>query len=154
METLEVTVADHTGTVAVARAIAEQVRPGDAILLHGDLAAGKTTFVKAVVEALGSTEIVTSPTFTLAQFYDTDHGRILHIDAYRLDDLAEFRDLGLDDFAETSVTLVEWGEKVAAEYPGALDVTIEVTGDEARRITLRAGSPRWAGVLEQVTVTR
>ena len=92
-----VTIGSPEQTARVAAVLSPHLTPGDVVLLTGDLAAGKTTFVKGVVTALGSTNPVTSPTFTLAQFYSTERGQVLHIDAYRLSGLAEFRDLGLDD---------------------------------------------------------
>src|SRR5436189_4987054 len=85
------------GTAAVAARLAARLRPGDVVLLTGDLAAGKTTFVQAVTRALGSTDPVTSPTFALAQFYETPVAPILHVDTYRLSDVDEYRDLGLAD---------------------------------------------------------
>jgi len=72
------------GTQAVAGLLAPLLRSGDVVLLTGGLATGKTTFVKAVVAALGSSATVTSPTFMLAQFYPLPQGTVLHVDAYRL----------------------------------------------------------------------
>lgn len=136
-------------TARLAGVIAGWLRAGDAVLLTGELAAGKTTFVKAVAAALGSTALVTSPTFTLAQFYPTPGPAVLHIDAYRLADLAEYRDLGLSDYAETAVTLVEWGEKVASEFPCHLRLRLTVPGTDPdhRRLELSADCPRWTAVL-------
>ena len=82
-------------TRAIAAALAPLLQPGDAMLLKGPLASGKTAFVQELVAALGSTAEVTSPTFTIAQFYQIPSGTFLHIDAYRLSSVAEFRDLAL-----------------------------------------------------------
>jgi tRNA threonylcarbamoyladenosine biosynthesis protein TsaE len=87
-------------TARIASVLAPRLTGGDAVLLTGDLAAGKTTFVKATVAALGADDVVTSPTFTLAQFYPSGRVPVLHIDTYRLADLAEYRDLGLDEHYE------------------------------------------------------
>ena len=87
-------VADSPGrTAEVAAAVAGQLQVGDVVLLHGGLAAGKTTFVTAVAAALGSPDQVTSPTFMLAQFYSGGRVPVLHLDTYRLTGVAEFRDL-------------------------------------------------------------
>nr|VFJ57496.1 MAG: tRNA threonylcarbamoyladenosine biosynthesis protein TsaE [Candidatus Kentron sp. DK] len=140
---------DEADTARVALAIAPWLRPGDAILLEGGLAVGKTHFVKALVKALGSDDLVTSPTFALAQFYRTAAGGFLHVDAYRLSGIAEYRDLGLEEYSETGIVAVEWGDKVAACFPGALSVSMdfaEPDGD-ARRITMASENPRWRALL-------
>src|SRR5215211_8944417 len=112
-------------TRVVATALAPLLRPGDAMLLKGPLASGKTAFVQEVVAALGSKAEVTSPTFTLAQFYQTPSGTFLHLDAYRLSSVAEFRDLALEDFVSESITAVEWGDIVEEDFSNALTITFE-----------------------------
>src|ERR1044071_6366233 len=103
-------------TRAVAVALAPFLRPGDAMMLKGPLASGKTAFVQELVAALGSKAEVTSPTFTIAQFYPIAAGTFLHIDAYRLSSVAEFRDLGLEDYVAESITAVAWGDIVEADF--------------------------------------
>jgi tRNA threonylcarbamoyladenosine biosynthesis protein TsaE len=138
-------------TAAVAGSLARRLAEGDAVILTGGLAAGKTTFVQAVVAALGSADQVTSPTFTIAQFYSSDAGRVLHVDTYRLESVAEYRDLGLSDFAESSISLVEWGELVAGEFADPLFVELRLSdrGDDHRDIVFSAG-PRWAETLREL----
>ena len=133
-------------TARVAAAVARQLRAGDVVLLHGELAAGKTTFVTAAAAALGSPDQVTSPTFMLAQFYEGGRVPVLHIDTYRLTDVAEFRDLGLDEQLAESVTFVEWGGLVEGELPEHLAVTLDLAGPDSRDITITARGARWAGV--------
>ena len=84
-------------TAAVAAAVAGQLRAGDVVLLHGELAAGKTTFVAGAAAALGSADQVTSPTFMLAQFYAGGRVPVLHIDTYRLTSVTakRFKDIYL-----------------------------------------------------------
>lgn len=137
------------GTAAVAATLAPHLRVGDVILLKGGLGAGKTTFVKAVASALGSSTVVTSPTFTLAHFYPFDHGTILHIDAYRLSGIPEYRDLGLEEYLDEAVTLIEWGDKVADEFPCQLVVDFhrESTAPDLRVIVFSSDSPRWLPVI-------
>lgn len=136
-------------TAEVATALAPLLRAGDALILKGDLAAGKTYFVQALVRALGSVAEVTSPTFTIANFYRTDAGTVLHIDAYRLSGVAEYRDLGLNDYADTSIAAVEWGDKIASEFEDALTVAFDFTPEHEshRRLTLSATDGRWASAL-------
>jgi tRNA threonylcarbamoyladenosine biosynthesis protein TsaE len=85
--------------------------------LSGDLGAGKTTLVKAIAKELGITETITSPTFVIAKYYDTKDARftkLIHIDAYRIEDPKELEVLGWDSIKKEPNTLVviEWPEKV------------------------------------------
>lgn len=138
-------------TQAVAAALASVVRAGDVILLSGDLGAGKTTFTQGFARALGVTEPVTSPTFTLLNEY---HGRlrVLHADVYRLDSLQEVIDLGIGELVEEdSVALVEWGEAAAPALPGHLVIRLEhAQGDDDRTITLMPSGPGWSARLEML----
>jgi tRNA threonylcarbamoyladenosine biosynthesis protein TsaE len=121
-------------------------------LLKGALAGGKTAFVQELVAALGSKAEVTSPTFTLAQFYPTPAGTFLHIDAYRLSSVAEFRDLALEDYIAESITAVEWGDIVEQDFPNALTINFEFVEnqDNWRKLTFSAAAERWQPVLESL----
>lgn len=130
-------------TERIGAILAGRLRAGDIVLLKGDLAAGKTTLVKAVAAGLGSTDVVTSPTFALAQFYRTPGSSILHIDAYRLADVPEYRDLALDEYAEQSITLIEWGEKIASEFPCHLEIDFQQGGGDERTLTFASDCDRW-----------
>ena len=139
-------------TRAVATALAPLLRPGDAMMLKGPLASGKTAFVQELVAALGSKAEVTSPTFTIAQFYPLPSGTFLHIDAYRLSSVAEFRDLALEDFVAESITAVEWGNVVEEDFPNALSINFEFVPNEdnSRRLTFSAAADKWQSVLESL----
>lgn len=138
----------------MAAALARFLRAGDAILLKGPLASGKTAFVQELVAALGSKAEVTSPTFTLAQFYPIVAGTFLHIDAYRLSSVAEFRDLALEDFVPESITAVEWGDIVEQDFPNALTIAFEFVPnqDNWRKLTFSAAAERWQPVLVDLQV--
>lgn len=139
-------------TAYVAAAIAPMLRPGDAIMLKGALAGGKTAFVQELVAALGSEADVTSPTFTLAHFYPTRAGMFLHLDAYRLSSIAEYRDLGLDDYTCESITAVEWGDIVEKDFPDSLSIVFEFVddGDTFRKLTFSASTDRWRPILNRL----
>ncbi len=141
-------------TARVALALAPFLRAGDAMLLKGPLASGKTAFVQELVAALGSTAEVTSPTFTLAQFYPIADGTFLHIDAYRLSSVAEFRDLALEDFVPESITAIEWGDIIEEDFPNALTIAFEFVPnqDNWRRLTFSAAAERWQPVLVNLHV--
>lgn len=139
-------------TAYVAAAISPLLRPGDAIMLKGGLAGGKTTFVQALVLALGSEADVTSPTFTLAHFYPTRAGMFLHVDAYRLSSIAEYRDLGLEDYSLESITAIEWGDRVETDFPDSLSIGFEFVsnGETCRRLTFSSSTERWGLVLPEL----
>lgn len=149
MNSLSVICRSREETRNVAVALAPLLRPGDSMMLKGPLASGKTAFVQELVAALGSKAEVTSPTFTIAQFYPIPSGTFLHIDAYRLSSVAEFRDLALEDFAAESITAVEWGDIVEQDFPNALSINFEFVENEdnSRRLTFSASSERWQPVL-------
>jgi tRNA threonylcarbamoyladenosine biosynthesis protein TsaE len=153
MNAFSVTCRSREETAAVAAALAPLLCVGDALMLKGALASGKTAFVQELVAALGSQAEVTSPTFTLAQFYPLPSGTFLHIDAYRLSSVAEFRDLALEDFVSESITAVEWGDIVEQDFPNALTINFEFVEnqDTARRLTLSSKAERWQPVLRELS---
>ncbi len=150
MDSFAVSTNGAQGTGTVAGLLAAELRPSDVVLLKGGLATGKTTFVKAVASAMGSPATVTSPTFTIAHFYPIGHGTILHIDAYRLTGIHEYRDLGLDDYLEDSVTMIEWGDKVADDFPCHLMVEFgcDSSAPDLRVIAFSSAHPRWEPVID------
>ena len=142
---------EPAGTRALAERLAAVARPGDLLCLVGDLGAGKTQFAKGFAVGLGITDTVSSPTFVLMAEYE---GRLplFHLDLYRLDDAEDAMAGGLlDERQAEGVTLVEWGERLGPALPAArLDVVIDGTGDEPRRIELRSEDPAYLRYLEAV----
>ncbi len=122
-------------TVALGREIAPDLAPG-AVLLIGNLGAGKTTLAKGIVEGLkaGSADEVSSPTFTLVH----QHGDVYHIDLYRLDEARQVENLGLDDlFASGSVVLLEWAERFPALLPPRrTEILLRALPDDSREIVM------------------
>ena len=120
-------------------ALAAVLPPGTTIALCGTLGAGKTRLVQAIAAACGvARDDVVSPTFVLCQRYQGDR-TIYHLDAYRLHDDDEFRELGPEEFFESGgLTIIEWADKVADCLPDErLEIEIEVTGATARRFVVR-----------------
>ncbi|MBU6244516.1 MAG: tRNA (adenosine(37)-N6)-threonylcarbamoyltransferase complex ATPase subunit type 1 TsaE [Actinomycetales bacterium] len=125
--------------------IARACRPGDVVVLTGELGAGKTTLVQGMGAALGIREPITSPTFVIARAHQGSGGHLLHVDAYRLGSAVELDDLDLDADVSSGITVVEWGEGHAERLaPDRLIVTIARVEDEARQVSLRAVGERWA----------
>lgn len=153
MNEFSITCKSRDETALVAAALAPSLRAGDAIMLKGVLAGGKTAFVQELVAALGSKAEVTSPTFTLAQFYPLPAGTFLHIDAYRLSSIAEFRDLALEDYVSDSIAAIEWGDIVEQDFPNALSIDFEFVPnqDNWRKLTFSAAAERWQPVLSELS---
>lgn len=140
---------DEEATRALAGRLARYLRPGDVLLLEGDLGAGKTTFTQGLAAAVGVTSGVTSPTFTLMNIYPTAAGfDLVHVDVYRLERLSEVVDLALPEMLEDgAVAIVEWGERARAALPGPhLAVRIqraEGAGDAERTVHLEPCGRPW-----------
>lgn len=107
---------DPDTTRAIAAALAPHFAPGDVLALSGELGAGKTCFVQGLARALGVEQRVTSPTFVLVRTYEGSL-RIVHCDVYRLDRLQDVLDLGDEVLAPDALTVIEWGDAVAAILP-------------------------------------
>jgi tRNA threonylcarbamoyladenosine biosynthesis protein TsaE len=122
-------------TSAAGERLAPRLRPGDVVLLHGDLGAGKTAFVRGLARGLGAPpDEVSSPTFTLVQEY---RGRLTlyHVDLYRLQP-HELEDLGLDELTEAGVVAVEWAERWTDAPAGAWLVRFAIEKGNGRRIAI------------------
>jgi tRNA threonylcarbamoyladenosine biosynthesis protein TsaE len=123
-------------TSAAGEDFAAQIRPGDVVLLHGDLGAGKTAFVRGLARGIGaSADDVSSPTFTIVQEY---RGRVTlyHVDLYRLAPV-EVAELGLDEmFERDGVVAVEWAERWIDAPAHSWVVRIALEGHDERRIAI------------------
>jgi tRNA threonylcarbamoyladenosine biosynthesis protein TsaE len=133
-------------TKELAAQIAPLLRPGDFVLLAGDLGAGKTAFTQGLGRALGITEPITSPTFTLVRVYD-GQVRLVHVDVYRLDYIQEITDLAITELVDDqAIAVVEWGDVAEAVLPpDYLELQIAyAAGDEERRILMHAVGWSWS----------
>ena len=123
-------------TWQVASEVARVLRPGTVIALHGDLGAGKTTFVQGIAFALGLYRPVTSPTFTLSTEYQTPGFKLVHMDLYRLTGPDDLLTIGYPEYLETgAVVAVEWPERAGDLVPpDALHVSFSLTEDPETRV--------------------
>lgn len=135
-------------SVEETRALAENLgravlRPGDLVVLAGELGSGKTAFAQGVARGLDIDGPVVSPTFMIVREYE---GRLplTHVDVYRLDRFQELHDLGFDEFLDDGVTLVEWGDVAEPLMPpDRLEIRLVTTGDDEREITASGHGETW-----------
>jgi len=145
-----VTLSDETATAELGARIARGLEPGDAVLLKGELGAGKTTLARAILRALGVEGHVPSPTFTLVQAYQAEDLPVFHYDLYRIENPRELAELGIDDAMEDGAVLVEWPERGFPQRLAADALTVTLTQGSANTREARiAGPARWERLIAE-----
>jgi tRNA threonylcarbamoyladenosine biosynthesis protein TsaE len=125
-------------TEAEGARLAQRLRAGDVVLVSGELGAGKTTFVRGAARALGVTEPILSPTFTIGRRYESGRVPLSHVDLYRLEDMGDEDPALLADYLTAdAVAFVEWPERAAGDLPEAtVAVRLEHRGGDRRGIVV------------------
>ena len=127
-------------TEKIGEALGKTIKPGTVIAYRGDLGAGKTAFTRGLARGLGSTELITSPTYTIVNEYLGGRMPLFHFDMYRLHSSDDLWDIGWEDYLERNgICAVEWSENVADALEDPIFITIEKLGEESRRITIEGG---------------
>lgn len=146
----EKTLSDENATTAFAAQVAPLLRPGDTLLLEGDIGAGKSAFSRSLIRAcLGRMEDVPSPTFTLVQTYEAPVCDIWHCDLYRLSHPDEAFELGLEEAFETAICLIEWPDRLGDAAPASALHLAFSAGENAHHV--RAFGPAaWAERLKDI----
>ena len=123
-------------TKQLAGTLAPYLRPGDAIVLGGDLGAGKTQFVQGVAAALGVRDAVTSPTFNILLSYSEGRLPLYHFDLYRLDSPDDLEDIGFYETVDgDGASFIEWGDKFIDAMPYSyLEITLTADADGSRMV--------------------
>jgi tRNA threonylcarbamoyladenosine biosynthesis protein TsaE len=137
MQTQSIVTRNTEETKCIGRQWALQLQPGDCLILIGALGAGKTTLVQGIAQGLGIAGPIVSPTFTLMREYQ---GRLpfTHVDAYRIKNLDELREIGLEDcMLAEGIVAIEWGEKALPFLPReCIEVRIDLLPDQQRKISI------------------
>lgn len=136
-------------TEALGRRLGAALRAGDAVLLVGELGAGKTCLVRGVATALGAERrAVASPTYVLSHEYPGERLTLVHVDAYRLEEGADLEATGVVAGPDAAI-IIEWADRLGDAAPeGALQIRLSHTGESTRRIVIE-GSDSWASRLNE-----
>jgi len=152
MQTIELQSNSVEDTQTYATQIAALLGAGDVVILTGDLGTGKTQFAKQCCAALGYEGAVTSPTYTLANIYPLEKINILHTDFYRVKSEYELEETGLDTYMDSSILLIEWGDKFEELFEDYLKIEIAyVEGSLTdRTLTLTYKGNKWEGRFKKI----
>jgi tRNA threonylcarbamoyladenosine biosynthesis protein TsaE len=136
-ESVRVETSTESETVAAGEALGRELKAGNVVLLHGDLGAGKTAFVRGLARGIGANpDEVSSPTFTIVQEYEGSSATLYHVDLYRLEP-GEVDDLGLEDLVSSDgIVAIEWAERWGGrpQGEGVAEVSIDDAGEDRRVI--------------------
>jgi len=145
MQNLNKTYTSHSPeeTASIAQEISAFLKPGDVLLLKGDLGAGKSTFARGLIQTLcGEQTEVPSPTFTLVQTYETQKFVLWHFDLYRLEHKQEIYELGIEEAYASGVSLIEWPERLGTTLPKeSLEIELSYGDHDNERVLRLTG---WA----------
>ena len=113
----------------------EKLRPGDVVFLLGNLGAGKTTFTRFLLRALGVDSVVKSPTYSIVESYDSKVARLHHFDLYRIEDASELDAMGIRDFFNgEDVCVIEWPERLQGAVAANWEINLEMASAPDTRI--------------------
>lgn len=148
--TYKITAYSEDDTMELAQNIESEKFPNMVICLEGDLGSGKTVFAKAFAQALGITENITSPTFTIIKEYDGGEMRLYHMDVYRLSDIKQ--DIGIEEyFTKKGVCIIEWSDLIEDILPkNRLDIRIKIIDENTRQFIITPHGIKYEDLCERV----
>ena len=138
-------------TLSLGKKIGHSLSRGDVVAIRGELGAGKSVIARGICEGLGMLQRTRSPSFTFMNRYRGPID-VYHIDLYRIERMGELATLGWEDVLYSdAITVIEWADKLGFLLPPAsLEISIEITGEETRRISLKANAERHEGIVEDI----
>lgn len=141
---MSITLDDTAATEAFGRRLAASLRAGDVVALSGTLGAGKTTLARGVLEGLGHSGEVASPSFPIVLTYAPPDVRlpVWHVDLYRIETADELPELGLEEARDEAALLIEWPERLPALWPETLHLTLSTAPGGGRTLTAEV-PPAW-----------
>jgi len=124
-------------TISIGVEFSKQLKNGDVIAINGEIGAGKTTFIKGVLQGLGYSGSVTSPTYTLINEYQFERS-VIHIDCYREKDIERWLDIGIMEYINSdSIVIIEWSEYIKKILPiNYINISIQQLSDFEREISV------------------
>ena len=148
--TYKITAYSEDDTIELAQNIESEKFPNMVICLEGDLGSGKTVFAKAFAGALGITENITSPTFTIIKEYDGGEMKLFHMDVYRLSDIKQ--DIGIEEyFTKKGVCIIEWSDLIEDILPkNRLDIRIKIIDENTRQFIITPHGIKYEDLCERV----
>lgn len=124
-----------TDLTSAAHYAMEQLQHNPIMVFHGEMGAGKTTFIKALCQQMGITEEVSSPTFSLVNEYRLPDGKpVFHFDFYRIQDESEALDMGIYEYFDSGICLIEWGEKIEGILAKEKHTSVRICEENGKRI--------------------
>ena len=141
---------DINDTLTIAENFESEKFPNMVICLEGDLGSGKTVFAKAFAQALGITENITSPTFTIIKEYYGGEMKLFHMDVYRLSDVKQ--DIGIEEyFTKKGVCIIEWSDLIEDILPkNRLDIRIKIIDENTRQFIITPHGSKYEDLCERV----
>ncbi|MEG0021641.1 MAG: tRNA (adenosine(37)-N6)-threonylcarbamoyltransferase complex ATPase subunit type 1 TsaE [Bacilli bacterium] len=146
----KITTRNEKETIELAQNIESEKFPNMVVCLNGELGSGKTLFTKGIAQALGITDIITSPTFTIIKEYNTGELPLFHMDVYRLD--GETEGVGIEDyFKKGGIVVIEWADTIRNLLPlERLDIKISVIDENKRIFTLEPHGIKYEELCEDI----
>ncbi len=137
-------------TMEIAQNIESEKFPNMVICLDGELGSGKTVFTKGIANALGITDVITSPTFTIIKEYLTGEMPLYHMDVYRLDGNTD--GIGIEEyFKKNGIVVIEWADTIKDILPEErLDIKIKVVGEDARLLVIEPHGKQYEDLCEAI----
>ena len=152
MKTLQFTSYNECETKNLARKIASKLNIGDIIVLSGELGSGKTKFTEGFLSYFGLENEISSPTFTIVNEYKNNKITIFHFDVYRLEDIDEFYAIGGDEYFNSGICIIEWGELIKEALPqDYIEIVFkkDSSNDDIRHLNINLIGNKYLNILEK-----